>query len=859
MSASDERQALLADRAARVLQLQQLPPAMRALPQWLLWKLEEIPGRNGLQKVPYYANGARRHGELGGAEDLRCLVGFDAVVQRFASSLSWTGIGFAFLVGGGIIGVDLDDIVDPETGAYKKAHAKIAEQVPGFTEWVRDAHQQIVDACSSYTEWSPSGKGLHIIVAGQGDSFKHDGCGVEVYAGDRWFACTGNMVASMPADVQPIKPYALAYLREVVQTTKDHAARIKAAVDAQDAPAAAPVVTRTQPPGQAGNDFKRVNDAAYAAIDAWVPRVFAGARKWKDGYRVRSKDLGRDLEEDLQLTPAGIYDFGEEEGLSPIDTVMKWQPGCSTPKDALHWLAGQLGIALTPRGRPALRAVPKDGTGGGEGGEAPADESPAPPGDEAAGAPGPGGEGEASEKPARGGGKKRPPEFWDQLDYLRDNFALIYGTDTVWDGGNWLIMKIANMAHAHGSDLVKYWKGSKSCRLRSEGGRWTVMPENVVFDPTEQVDTDSHINLFRGFALEPQDGTVAPVLDLIRHLCSRAAEDPEDCDQVMHYLLCWMAYPLQKRGAKLRTAVVMHGDEGAGKNFLFDLLVEIYGEYGATVGQDELEDKFNDWRSRKLMVVGDEVSSRAELVHNKNRLKALITSTTVQINPKNLPRREEANHINVAFLSNELQPLALDNSDRRYLVIFTPKAKDYDFYAKLGDWKAKGGAAKFYKFLLEYECTAFDPYAPAPVTSAKRDLIDLNRKSPERFWLEWSEGQIDLPYWSCTVQQAYRAYGKYAQRTGDRFPVQQSLFTRMVLRISDTMGKPCIDKVMKVDKGMDGAPDPKATRMLLVQEPPPDVPQGVWATDCWAAFEKALNKYLGRTFGGGSDEGDPPM
>jgi putative DNA primase/helicase len=358
--------------------------------------------------------------------------------------------------------------------------------------------------------------------------------------------------------------------------------------------------------------------------------------------------------------------------------------------------------------------------------------------------------------------------------------------------------------------------------------------------------------------MEPKTGDVSPALDLIRHLCSRAADTEEGCDEVMDYLLCWMAWPLQHRGSKLRTAVVMHGDEGAGKNFLFDLLVEIYGEYGATVGQDELEDKFNDWRSRKLMVVGDEVSSRAELVHNKNRLKALITSTTVQINPKNLPRREEANHINVAFLSNELQPLALDNSDRRYLVVFTPKAREFEFYAKLGEWKKAGGAARFYDYLLKYPCDRFDPYAPAPITAAKRDLIDLNRKSPERFWIEWSEGLIDLPYWSCTGEQAYRAYLKYCQRTGDRFPVQRPLFTRMVLRVSDTMGKPCVDKVMKIDYGpRDGPPDLKAARMLLVMDPPTEG-LGAWATDCWRAFEAELRKYLGGRFGGG-DDGDPPM
>jgi putative DNA primase/helicase len=836
MTAAEQRQQQLAERERQVELLRGLPA------QWLLWKLEMIEGRNGLQKVPYYVNGGRRYGKLGGEEDLGKLASFDAALARFKSSFAFAGVGFAFLNGGGIVGVDLDDMADQDTGE------------------LRPHHREIIDACSSYTEFSPSGKGVHVIVSGSCDSFKHDDCGVEVYSGDRWFACTGAHYGGTPHDVLPLKPAALAYLRQVVQESKDAAKAARAAAQGGQAAAADGELAAVQAPvpgpapASGGNDFRRVNDAAQAAPQAWVPRLFPAARVWNNGYRIRSKDLGRDLEEDLQITPDGVMDFGEEHGMSPIDVVLKWQPGCSTPKDALQWLAAQLGIQLAGRQRPKLRAVTgmapgpePDGPGpAAAGAETPPPTSPVEPD-----APADGGRGD-------GGKKKRPPEFWDNLDALRDTFALIYGTDTVYDGKNGLIMKIANMAHAHGSELVKFWKNSTASALRSGGGRWTVMPENVVFDPTETVDTDTHINLFRGFALEPQAGSVAPFLDLIRHLCSRAGDSEETCDEVMDYLLSWMAWPLQHRGAKLRTAVVMHGDEGAGKNFLFDLLVEIYGEYGATVGQDELEDKFNDWRSRKLMVVGDEVSSRAELVHNKNRLKALITSTTVQINPKNLPRREEANHINVVFLSNELQPLALDNSDRRYLVIFTPKAREFEFYAALGEWRKKGGAARLYHYLLNYDCSKFDPFAPAPITSAKRDLIDLNRKSPERFWVEWSEGQIDLPYWSCTGEQAYRAYLKYAQRTGDRFPVQRPLFTRMLLRISDTMGRACVDKVMKIDRGTETAPDQRTTRMLLVK-PPPDDNQGAWATDCWRLFEVELRKYLGGRFGGqDGGEGDEP-
>ncbi|MFC5498147.1 primase-helicase family protein [Caenimonas terrae] len=423
------------------------------------------------------------------------------------------------------------------------------------------------------------------------------------------------------------------------------------------------------------------------------------------------------------------------------------------------------------------------------------------------------------------------------------NFALIYGTDTVWDGANRLIMKIANMAHAHGSDVVKLWKASADRR--------TIMPADVVFDPTGSCDEETCVNLFGGILLEPEKGDVQPVLDLVRFLTSRASTDADECDNIMHWLLCWLAYPLQHMGTKLRTAVIMHGDEGAGKNFLFDLWVEIYGKYGALVGQDELEDKFNDWRSAKLAVVGDEVSSRQELVHNKNRLKALITSTTVQINPKNLPRREERNHINIVFLSNELQPLALDNSDRRYLVVYTPRAREFEFYRRLKAWKEAGGLKAFYRYLLDYNLDDFDPFAPAPLTQAKLDLIDMNRKSPERFWLEWASGELDLPYRTCSMAQAYRAYIKYAQRTGDRFPMQRNVFTRMLLRISESMAptldppKPPAKEWIAAVVSEDLGGGRKTTRMLLVTERPEDVNAGAWASECVSSFEQSLSDYLG--------------
>lgn len=439
--------------------------------------------------------------------------------------------------------------------------------------------------------------------------------------------------------------------------------------------------------------------------------------------------------------------------------------------------------------------------------------------------------------------KKEKTIDWGKFNHLVENFTLIYGTDTVWDGSERMIMKISNMGHAHGADMVRMWKSSERRR--------TVRQDQVVFDPTMGCDPESTVNLFDGIAMEPKEGDVKPFIDLVKFLTSRTHDDPHECDVTAQWLLCWLAYPLQHPGAKLRTSVIMHGDEGAGKNFLFDTIVAIYGKYGAVVGQDELEDKFNDWRSCKLFVVGDEVSSRAELVHNKNRLKALITSETVQINPKNLPRREEKNQMNVAFLSNELQPLALDNSDRRYLVVYTPRAREQEFYRRLRAWRDAGGIAALYHYLLRYPLDGFDPFSPAPMTEAKQDLIALNHKSPELFWAEWSGSELDLPYMACSVQQAYQAYLKWCQRTGERFPFKRQAFTPTLTRFSEGQGRKARVKSMNVvEPGPEGRK--KTTRMLLVAEPvlkksddEVGMTESEWASSAVADFETHLRNYLG--------------
>ncbi|MDP1925753.1 MAG: VapE family protein [Thiobacillus sp.] len=179
-----------------------IPASLASVPQWLLWRFEANEGEKKPRKMPYYVSGGRRTGEQGSAADRAHLV--DLATARAAmekNAARWTGVGFAFLPGDGLIGVDLDGMIDADGVMNERA-------------------RNIIAACASYTELSPSGKGVHIICAGDTKSFKSNEVGVEVFCGRQYFTFTGHHYSGTPATVEAMPATALNRLRATVESGK---------------------------------------------------------------------------------------------------------------------------------------------------------------------------------------------------------------------------------------------------------------------------------------------------------------------------------------------------------------------------------------------------------------------------------------------------------------------------------------------------------------------------------------------------------------------------------------------------------------------------------------------------------------
>jgi putative DNA primase/helicase len=233
-----------------------IPAELAGRAQWLLWKFEwpePKPGKAAPKKwakVPYYVGGGRRAGGQGEDSDRRRLVTLAEVRRAFErKGAGWHGVGFGFLPGDGLVGIDIDGAIDPDTG-------EVSQRCLG-----------IVGACRSFTEYSPSGKGCHIIGRGHVErSTKDNGIGVEMFCGGQFFTVTGRLWPGGTAELADLPSLALEGLAAMIAKAKEDRRR-------QQAPEASPAqpAARRAARGDRAETFDQLRARVQAALDFLSP------------------------------------------------------------------------------------------------------------------------------------------------------------------------------------------------------------------------------------------------------------------------------------------------------------------------------------------------------------------------------------------------------------------------------------------------------------------------------------------------------------------------------------------------------------------------------------------------------------
>lgn len=156
------------------------PAAIRELRAWLVWRYVPKEGSPKPDKMPFYANGVKRHGTLGSLPDRRELTTYAKALEA-ATRGGYDGVGFALLKGSNVVALDFDHCVTDGV-----VHPAVERLVAG-----------------TYAELSPSGAGVRAFMWGDLGNHKDLDCtgpdepfGFEVFSTTGYVTFTGNALAS---------------------------------------------------------------------------------------------------------------------------------------------------------------------------------------------------------------------------------------------------------------------------------------------------------------------------------------------------------------------------------------------------------------------------------------------------------------------------------------------------------------------------------------------------------------------------------------------------------------------------------------------------------------------------------------
>ena len=427
--------------------------------------------------------------------------------------------------------------------------------------------------------------------------------------------------------------------------------------------------------------------------------------------------------------------------------------------------------------------------------------------------------------------KKKPKGDPTKLAMLLERYALIYTTEAVFDRLKHVELTLGALRAFAGLQAVRAWTDHPH--------RKVVDVKQIVFDPRIALDDPDYCNVYKGWPTAASKGDAGDQ-DLCRRWRAVVYYAVNSDDVVFDWLMKWMAYQVRYPGTKMKTSVIMHGNEGSGKNTIWDAFRRIFGDYGRSITQVQLESQYTDWIGGKFFIVGNEVLHKQEQVQQKGRLKTLITEDEVSVERKFLPGREEPNYCNLVFLSNEKTPLSIDPDDRRFLVVWTPPPhKDgAAFYQGLAQKEMPGSAVSaIYHYLLnEVELGDFGPHSKPPMTKAKSELIDASLPSAPRFMRDWMAGELEVPYMSCKTLSLYAAYLYWCRGVGERYPWPENRFGADAKKILAYGKKHYFDgQVQKQSMFYLVAPDTR----------PPEQSEAAWLAIQQERFVKALSAWRG--------------
>lgn len=709
------------------VQPQNIPPELKAIPRWVLWRNVQRSKPNGEKvwaKMPLTVDGA-----AASSTDPNTWATYDDAVDALIMSGGYDGIGL--VLGDDVQGIDLDDCRDPGTGELSELAQEVLEKVEG------------------YAEVSPSGTGIKLFSKTNLDGSRtKKEVGVELYRDGRYFTVTGHAVnghARLPAEVQDLGWFVRKVwgeeLSQPVVLEGDAAERAlalyRAPLEGWDLQRVIDEVLPHLDPDCGYEDWLQVGAAMHhqgqgdeewlAAWDEWS----AGSSKWVEGYcgdkwssfnqqRARGRGVVT-LATLLKKTKDKRQEHKREQQTSRVEQIRQLVDACSDPRLLQDQVAARianddtlgdidrevLASAIQKRAKDLGVKLPIATVRGWL-------------------------------RSRSGQGSTPAPEWAAPWVYVTEGDKF-FNTDTKQEVTPQGFRALYNrlMPLNQNGDRER----ADVCALE----QWSMpVVSHKAYMPTAGVTFTMFglqwVNLYRpesvpsvpeAYTQEDREAIAVVLGHLDVYLADQRERD---------LLMSWIAHNVKHPGKKIRWAPYIHGVPGDGKSFFSELVaVAMGGQNVRSLNGSTLESNFTDWAVGYALVAIEEMKQHG---HNRydimNRVKPFITNSQVEIHPKGKASYTAPNVTNYIIFSNYLDGAPVDEGDRRYMFLSSrlttadaQRMTEEGYFKRLFDAiREHPGAIR--KWLLELQAhPEFDADGRAPDTDVKRTVIELSKSDIE--------------------------------------------------------------------------------------------------------------------------------
>ncbi len=300
--------------------------------------------------------------------------------------------------------------------------------------------------------------------------------------------------------------------------------------------------------------------------------------------------------------------------------------------------------------------------------------------------------------------------------------------------------------------------------------------DNVVFAPPPLKCTPQDYNLWRGFAVvpdkepQPEQRCAKFLAHLLRVIC-------DGDENYFRFMLDVCAITCQYPGRPSGIAVVLRGQQGAGKGTFVELFGQLFGIHYIQIDKSSLlVGEFNAHLSGKVVVFADE----AVWGGNKQQvgaLRRLVTERTLTVRALYRDAHAQPNCVHLFMATNEewMWPTALQ--ERRGFILDVAKKAftlEPNYFTDIHNEWQNGGAEAFLAVCLNRQLKSL--FLKIPVTAGLIEQQKLSMDTATAWWLSvLMDGYIDrnTPVWpefidSATVYDAYVEATKASENSGRR-------------------------------------------------------------------------------------------